>query len=473
MKPRTNWFTKLLRFAGIILIVLPAAGASLQQDDEAVDRGPEPRPLPTRCATVSLTESSVWLSGDILAGKLTERAEFQAAGLKLVELKDSPDVQLTIKDEFDEHQSFQQAGGRGYRDAYIHALRVRDGKTFDTKVISLGSYEGIVAEAAIDALHQVCPAVMTTVEARRLSVQTPDPAVIASLQQARSLTIDSFTYLDDEDVRRRLSVRPEVQGWGLAVKSDRSDSDLRLEIHRLRNSSTWRCDLFDRSHRLLWMHSAGALTEEHAVDGIVDGLIDQIARYRETPKRAPIPRRAKRVVRGAWYATRITGDFRTTLQPFAITVDGERFVARNQLGQAIFTIAAEQLEDVEHSTVRDPIFQFSPPPAGFVSYLDEVDEKGATTHDVSMVVGAVAGLGAYCVAAAAVTTLLFPFGPKQHFIEIAWHEGDREQKEMFQLRGKDAGQLLDAITSLIDSEKERKYSVSARLGRAQGTIPKD
>jgi len=469
MKPSTNWFAKLLRFAGIILIVLPAAGAQLQ-DDVWMEPVVEARPLATRCATVSLTSTSVWLSPRILTGTLTGRAEFQQAGLRLVDLADSPDVQLTVKDEFDENQSFQNPGGHGYRDAFVHALRVRDGKSSDTKVTALGSYEGIVAGAVIDALHEVCPAVLTTVEARRLSVETPDPVVIASLRQATSLTIDSFTYLDDKAFRRRLLARPEVRGWQLAVNADGSDSDMRLEIRRMRNSSTWRCELFDRAHRLLWMHSAGALTEEHAVDGIVDGLIDQIARYRETPVRAPVPHRAKRVVRGAWNARLITGDFRTTLQPLEIAVDGERFIARDALGKAVFTIGAEQLEDVEHSTVRDPIFQLPVPTPG-MNYLDESDENGATVHAFGEVVAAVMGVGAYVVSAGAITALLFPFAARQHFVEIAWHDNDLEQKAMFQLSGRDAGRLLDAITSLKDSETDRRHSVTARVRPAPSPNP--
>lgn len=460
----TNWFAKLLRFAGVIWIALAAALAAAQSDVPA-DSVPDVSPLLTRCATVSMTSKSGWLSPGILADKLRDRDEFRNAGLKLVAPDEPADIRLTITDDADERSGFHSVSLGSDHGAYIRAVRTRDGRTAAGSILALGSYEGMVAGAVIDTLHQLCPAVMRVDRVRGSVLETPDPVVIDELRYGHSLAIDSFTYLDDESFSRRLAARPEVKAWGLAVSPGLADADLRLEIRRLRNSSTWQCQLFDRSHRLLWMHSAGALTEEHAITGIIDGLINQIARYRETPARtraaSPGPRRVRQ---GVWPARLITDDFRTTLQPMEITVDGEHFIARDVLGRQAFTIGADELEDVDHSTVRDAVFQL-PPPTYLMNRLADEGEADRTS-DPRVVAAIIATLGAtigtYCASAGALTAALLPFRARQHFIEIAWKDGDVERTAMFQLSGHDAGRLLDATRGLIESGKDRVVAVSGQ-----------
>jgi hypothetical protein len=463
MKP-THWFAKLLRFAGVILVALVPAVAAAQNEVPA-DSGPSISPLLTRCATVSMTSKSGWLSPGILADKLRDRDEFRNAGLKLVAPDESADIQLTITDEVDERVGFRSASAGGDHDAYIRAVRTRDGRAASGSVPALGSYEGMVAGAVIDTLHQLCLAVMRTDRVRGSVLQTPDPAVADELRHGHSLAIDSFTYLDDESFSRRLAARSEVKAWGLAVSPKLADADLRLEIRRLRNSSTWQCQLFDRSHRLLWMHSAGALTEEHAIAGIIDGLIDQIARYRETTARArAASAHPSRIRQGVWPARLITGDFRTTLQPMEVTVDGEHFIARDVLGRQAFTIGADELEDVDHSTVRDAVFQLPPPTYLMNRLADESDaERTSDPRVVAAIIATIgATIGAYCVSAGALTAALLPFRARQHFIEIAWKDGDVERTAMFQLSGRDAGRLLDATRGLIESGKDRVVAVSGQ-----------
>jgi hypothetical protein len=227
---------------------------------------------------------------------------------------------------------------------------------------------------------------------------------------------------------------------------------MRLEISRRRDSFVWHCELHDRSGRVLWSHDAGALSEEHAVNGIIDGFIAQLARYRETPessrKRAREPR--PQVTRGRWHAKLITGDARTTLEPLEITVDGEYFVARNSLGRKVYEIGAADVEDVDHSTVRDPIWQM-PPPTGLNSYLTEQDEDKWATRSFRDVVAAVAADGAYNVIGGVLALVFLPFNGRQHFFEIAWTEGETHRKATFQLSGRDASHLLDAARSLMDA----------------------
>jgi hypothetical protein len=461
---RSNWFRMLLRFAGVIVFALPAGLWAQDQAPPAPVRGVAP--LLTRCATVSMKSTSGWLSLGILADKLRERAEFQNAGLKLLEPGEMADVQLTITDEVDEGRDFRNTRVPSSPEAILRALRTADGRTAERSVVGMGAYEGIVTGTIIEVLHELCPAVMMPERIRGSVLEALDPAVVEQLRQGHTLVVDSFTYLDDEKFSRRLAARPEVRAWNLQVSAEHRAADLRLEIRRLSNSKTWQCQLFDRSHRLLWMHSAGALTEEHAVAGIIDGLIDQVARYRDTPVRAPDrnTHHARKVRQGQWHAQLITGDFRTTLQPLDIAIDGEHFIVRDTLGKEVFRIGAAELEDVDRSTVRDPIWQPPPPTSGIYDWTNdpeiiaELDPRLAG----ALLAAESGAVSAYSILSGAWAAILFPFNPKQHFIEIAWKDGDVERTAMFQLSGRDAGRLLDATWSLIESEKLRPPEAGKR-----------
>ena len=454
MTPRMNWFRMLLHFAGVILLAMPAAAQEKVANVSGPDAGPE---LLTRCATVSLVTTSGWLSPGLLAERLQNRDEFRNAGLKLVAAEEAADVRVTVSDEFDEQHGFNSIAALGERDAFIHAVRTRDQRTASNTVSAFGFYEGMVASAIVDTLHQLCPAVMTAARMRGSALATLDPAVVDALQRGHTLAVDSFTYLDDAAFVRKLAARPEIKAWNIVVSADHGNADLRLHIGRLSNSRTWHCELYDRTQRLLWMHSAGALTEEHAVNGIIDGLIEQIGRYRESPGSVRTPRQYEnnRVRRGSWHARLITGDFNTTLQPMDITVDGEHFIARDVLGRDVYAIAAEDLEDVDHSTVRDAVYQL-PPPTMLVNLLSEEFNNPGDADPRGVVVtisGLMASIGAYCASAGGLSAFLLPFGARQHFIEIAWKDGEVHYTAMFQLSGRDAGRLLDATRTLIASEK--------------------
>ena len=413
-----------------------------------------PQLLP-RCGTVSLVSKSRTLSQVVMAEMLRKHGEFQNAGLTLTAPGEQADVQLIVADAVDDMPRTKVVAAVSDHDVQIRAVRSRDGMVAIGKVVALGSLEGIVAANAIDTLHRLCPAVITTSRWRRLGREPLDAPAIERLREAHSLSVVSHTsWMDDAVLSRALAGRDEMKAWHLAVYSQGRDADLRLEVsHDINNTITWRYEVFDRSGVSLWVTYVDALSEKHAIAKIVDSVTRQILRYRANPVGVRLV--SSKVIgapQGMWQAKLVTGDFRTTLDPLEISIDGEHFIARNVLGQTVFNIEAADIDDVGNYAERGPIFQLPFPESliNFVSHDPATSQEPVATIEASGLLVAYSGVAAVLASAAAV---LAPIAPREHFFEIAWSEGDFFRQATFQVSGPDERPLMDAARGLLQAER--------------------
>jgi hypothetical protein len=400
-----------------------------------------------RCGTVSLVTKSRILSPSVLAEKLRQRGEFQNANLTLTEQQG--DVEVTVTDAVQgiHHLDPIATITVSDQDVRIQAVRVRDGITVGGKVVALGSFEGIVAAEAIDLLHQLCPAVITTNDWRRLGREPLDASALARLREARSVAVISHTsWMDDAVLGRELGGNTEIKALHLTVLAGKADADLRLEVsHDFQNTLTWRYELLDRNRQSLLTGYVGALSEQRATTKIVNALTRQLS-HSGSESRIPYATE-KDALQGTWQVKLLTPDPRTTSRPLEVSIGGGHLIARNSLGQPIFNIEVGDLVDVEHSSFRDPIFPY---PADLIDFVHR--EPTSDVEAIAELEG-LAALGGYTGVAAITTALTTPLRAKQHSIEIAWNDKGFFRRATFQLRRRDAGQILKTVRGLIQQEE--------------------
>ncbi len=441
-----RWILMVLA-AGLLSAMVRAQAPG--QTIEALEKSQETfRPdLLRRCRSVSIVTKPSFLSPIILAEKLRSRGEFQSAGLTLVE-QETADVEITVTNTTRGTYVQWPTSPEGARDVEVFAVRARDGQTASKTVIALGTFEGIVAANAIDVLHQLCPVVHTTRQWRQLGLDPLDPSAVATLRSAQTLRVSSHTsWINTAALRRILAQRTAVHGWRLAVFDNQKEpNDLELEVeHDIHNTLAYRYELLDRDRKSLFIGYVAALSERRAAEKIADAVTLRLAQVR-----GPIPtysseRAVISVQSHAWPAKLATGDPRTTMLPVVISIDRGRIVARNALAQTVLDTEAGDLQDVEHSSVRDPFF---PDPASLISFVGS--EPDTPQEAVVPGVGGVA-LFAY-VGVGAVLTPLTTYLNVSHLVDIAWSDGDCYRDMTLQLRGSDARELTEALRTLMRQE---------------------
>jgi hypothetical protein len=424
---------------GSLLFVVSQAAFGFQTE------APSAR-LVERCRTVSLKVNSSILSPVILAGQLREREEFESANLKLAE--QPADVELIFVDPA------RPFGSSATNDVEIFGVRKDDGTTASAKVTGLGDFEGVVAGTAIDVLHKLCPAVMTTRRWRRSGREPLDEAASRQFREARSLSVISHTsWMNEDRLERAIAARAEVQVRHLTMLTGDHPADLRLEItHDIKNTLTWRYQVVGQNRESLLTGYVAALSEQHAIAKIADSVVRRLSNQpvplaNDDPEGKP-----DHDPRGTWQVLLITGDPRTTLTPLTINIDGRHFAARNILGQTVYSFDADDLEDAQSSSVRDRVLDL-PTPDRLISFVKQ--EPTTDTQVLAEAEGFVVLLAYGGLAAA-----LNPIKVRQHFIDVVWSQGDIFQQATFQVRGSDVKGFMGALLGL-----SRANCLAAVLGR--------
>jgi len=412
-----------IRICWLVVLLCPLFGiAQLAPGSQIPDAN-----LVPRCHRVWLVSEDTTTNTVLILEKLRLRGELTEA--RVVFANSEAEADVIVKVTGDEN------------DAMLFALRRGDGAGATSKVVALAEFPGIVAGRIVDTLHELCPAVMTT--SRWLRSREPLPAAaMIQVAAARSLSVNSNTSaMDENKLARYLRSQPEVEEWELRIDANGSSDDLRLAIDRdLDNLMEWKYELSNRAGDPLLVGSVGALNQQHAAEAITRNLLHRfkLCKPTRTSSTMLIPKsKAEQLgTKCAFRVKLVTEEPRTTGTLLTVSVDAEKLLATNNLGQEVLRIEAADFEDVIASSVRDAALDYPDQFMNVVGFLTVTPMPAAMLGPALL-----AGYTAASLVSA-------PLAPRTHLIDIAWHDGHSYQAATLQVHAKDVRPLMRALQTL-------------------------
>lgn len=415
---KNQWLSRIYS-----LVVLSCGGVCVAQ---SVSESPiHDANLVPRCHRVSLVSENKATNAVLILDKLRVRGELTEARIALTSSEEEGDVTVKVTGDA--------------RDATVFARRKIDGATATSKVVALAEFPGVIAGTVVDALHELCPAVMTSSQWIRSGREPLATTAVIQIAAARSLSVTSKTSaMDENKLARYLARQPEAQAWELKINSDSSSDDLRLEVDRdMENLIVWKYDVLNRRGDSLVVGSVAALNQKHATEAIARNVLRQLARCKPSQSSSVLfiskIGAGPLTTRQTYRVKLITDEPRTTGTLLNVTIDAEKLIATDGLGQSVLRIEAPDFEEAASSSIRDAVLDY---PDQFMKFV------GVCCFTRAALLGGY--IGAALVSA--------PLAPKTHLIDLAWHDGRSYQSATLQVEARDVAPLMQALRALQHSQ---------------------